>query len=130
MIIPLKESNYTIAWDLFQDTFDNAEATKFKQIWKQRDRSFSLGCWDNSYLVGIAIVNNHQLQYIYVNETQRGKGLGSKLLQAVLDVCPTIHLTPVDNPKIHDWYVKHGFKLSKIQGSTRLYVHHDHNLRK
>lgn len=129
MIVPLQESNYTSAYRLFQTAFDTTEHPTFTQIWSRRSRLLSLGYWVNGKLIGVSIVCGHRLHYIYIDERYRSKGFGSELLQTILAHSPTLHLTPVDNPKIHAWYVQHGFRLSQIHGAYRLYAHHDHDLR-
>lgn len=129
MIVPLQESNYTSAYRLFQTAFDMSENHTFKEAWTNRDRSLSLGYWVNAKLIGATLVCGHRLHYIYIDERYRSKGFGSELLQTILARSPTLHLTPVDNPKIHEWYVQHGFRLSQIRGAYRLYAHHDHDLR-
>ena len=129
MIVPLQESNYTSAYRLFQTAFDMSENHKFKEAWANRERSLSLGYWVNGKLIGAALVCGHRLHYIYIDAKYRSKGFGSELLQEILAHSPTLHLTPVDNPKIHEWYLQHGFRLSQIHGAYRLYAHHDHYLR-
>jgi GNAT superfamily N-acetyltransferase len=129
MIIPLKESNYNAVWDLFQLTFDESEDSYFQDAWKTRDRNVSLGYWKHTTLLGVTIARNHRLHYIFVSDEHQNKGIGSNLLHSVLALCPNLHLTSVNNPNIHAWYVKHGFRLSQIEDDYRLYVHHEHNLR-
>ena len=129
MIIPLKESNYNAVHNLFQLIFDKSEDSYFQDAWETRDRHLSLGYWKNKTLIGVTIARNHRLHYIYVPDEHQQNGIGSELLHRVLALCPNLHLTSVNNPKIHAWYVKHGFSLSQIEDDYRLYVHHNHNLR-
>jgi len=129
MILPLKESNYNAAWNMFQLIFDASEDSYFQDAWDTRNRHVSLGYWKDATLIGVAIVCRHRLHYIFVSDQHQQNGIGSKLLQRVLALCPNLHLTSVNNPNIHAWYVKNGFHLSQIEGEYRLYVHHEHNLR-
>jgi len=129
MICPLKQTDYTVAKHLFYNIFDQSEDSHFKKAWKNRDSDATLGFWSGGALLGAAIVSNNCLKYIYINSSHRGGGTGTALLQAVLAVCPNIHLTPVNDPDVYRWYVKNGFHLSSIEGEARIYVRHRHNLR-
>ena len=129
MIKPLKQTDYTVAKRLFQDTFDLTEDPNFITAWAHRDEQASLGYWDDDVLVGAAIVGDGKLHYIYTHDAYRGSGLGTRLLKAVIARCPTIHLTPVDEPGVQQWYVKHGFHLSRQEGAYRMYARHTHDLR-
>ena len=129
MIRQLKQTDYTAAKRLFYNIFDQSEDPHFKKAWKKRDPEATLGIWSSGALLGAAIVSNNFLNYIYIDSSHRGGGTGTALLQAVLSVCPNIYLTPVNDPDVYRWYVKHGFHLSSIEGETRIYVRHRHNLR-
>ena len=129
MIIPLEETEYRVASRIFRTAFDATEHIKFQRAWRNRTQPYSLGYWKDNRLIGVAIVCGKRLHYIYIEPKYRSNGFGSELLQAVLALSPTLHLTPVDNPDIHNWYAQHGFRLSQVNGPYRLYVHHEHNLR-
>lgn len=129
MIIPLEDADYIEAGRIFMSAFADAEYRKFQSAWINRTKPHSLGLWKGKILIGVAIVEGNRLHYIYIAGDHRSLGYGSKLLRAVLQQNPTIHLISVDNPLVHKWYVNHGFNLSQIDGSYRLYVHHSHNVR-
>jgi len=129
MIIPLEEADYIEASRIFLTAFADAEFRKFQIAWINRTKKHSLALWKGHILIGVAIVEGNRLHYIYIAGDHRSFGYGSKLIRAVLQLNPNIHLISVDNPTVHKWYVYHGFNLSQIDGPYRLYVHHSHNVR-
>jgi GNAT superfamily N-acetyltransferase len=133
MTRPLKDTDYAITKQLFQSVFDPSEDPYFIDLWKFRNQEASLGIWNTGCLVAAAIVNDGKLEYIFVDPTQQAQGLGSKLLNAILVVCPNLHLNPVDDPVVCGWYEKKGFQLkSELDtpwGTRRCYVRHTHDLR-
>jgi len=129
MIRALKQTDYAVTKQLFHDVFDMSEDPHFVAAWASRNLSASLGFWINEVLVGAAIVGDNKLHYIFTHDAYRGKSIGTRLLRAVISLTPTIHLTPVDDPEVQQWYVKHGFRLSTDIDGYRVYVRHEHNLR-
>ena len=129
MIADLKQTHYAAAKRLYHDIFSMSEDPYFINAWKTRDRNASFGYWQGETLLGAAICSRSKLEYIYVHDTCRGSGIGTQLLQAVITACPNLHLFPVDDPSVHRWYVKNGFRLSQHRGEFRVYVRHSHNLR-
>ena len=132
MIRPLRDTDYAICKELFQTVFHPSIHDQFPVAW--RKRSESLGLWTHGALIGFALVSGTKLEYICINESQQGRGHGSRLLQAVLSLYPAIHLEPVDDVAVCRWYESHGFHLEfmeECRGNTkRRYVHHTYNLRK
>jgi GNAT superfamily N-acetyltransferase len=129
MILTLKQTDYSAVKHLYQDIFDLSEDPHFIEAWRQRDTESSIGCFDRGVLVGAAIVGKSFLKYIFVHKNYQSEGIGSQLLRAVLRKMPNIHLTPVSDPKIQAWYIKHGFNLSYEEGEYRIFTRHTHNLR-
>jgi len=130
MISPLKQTDYVVTTRLFQDVFDMSEEPYFMAAWLKRNKDKSVGFWQEDTLVAAAIVTSrfegaYRLEYIFTHSTWTGQGIGSQLLQHVLDQCPTLHLTSVENPHVRAWYIKKGFH----QISECIFTRHSHNLR-
>jgi GNAT superfamily N-acetyltransferase len=60
-------------------------------------------------LVGATLVQAKTLEYIFIHPAFQNRGIGSLLLNTVLNNCSTIYLTAVKEPVVRAWYVKHGF---------------------
>ena len=129
MICPLKQTNYAVTKQLFNDVFVADEMPNFINAWIFRTPHASLGYWVHGTLVGAAIVSGHKLNFIFIHPEHRSGGTGTQLLQSVLQVCPNLHLTPVDTPYVLRWYEAQGFRLSKRQGAYTVYVKHTHYTR-
>ena len=129
MIRELKQTDYVAAKRIFQESFVDSEDPHFVNAWRNRDPSATLGYWYKDTLMGAGIVSNNKLEYIFTHELCRGNGVGTRLLHAILSVCPNLHLVPVDEPAIRAWYIKHGFRLSSQRGDRQVYVRHTHDLR-
>ena len=129
MLRPLNQTDYAITKQLFMETFDTSELPHFIRAWESRDENATLGYWKKGALLGATIVGANKLHYIFTHATFRNSGIGTRLLYAVLAQTPTIHLTPVDDPEVQQWYVKHGFHLSQDRNSYRVYVRHTYKLR-
>ena len=118
MIRPLKALDYVSAKRLFYNVFSVSEDTNFQAAWRFRDPKLpaklefmnplaqregptaSFGLWDRGTLIGAAIVRGTCLEYIFLDESRRGGGNGTALLNAVLEQIPAIHLTPVNRRKL------------------------------
>ena len=115
-IRPLTCLDYASIRDIFSELFVESEDAKFRVAWRHRSRSVSLGIYKNKDLVGFALVKGTQLAYIGIHRAYQAYGLGSKLLRAVMsssfERSRNVHLIPVFDPKVINWYVKHGFKLT------------------
>lgn len=131
MLRPLKQTDYSNVKQLFHDIFDQTEDTLFKQAWKNRTQSMSLGVWDQGLLVGAIVVQPEcnsciqRIEYLFVHESYRTHGVGSLLLKTVLKNCCTIHLTAVEDPIVRAWYKKYGFH----QTSENIFVRLSYMLR-
>lgn len=130
MIRPLKATDYRAVRQLFNTAFDMSEDKNLNPAWKYRNEAASLGIWEGEdTLVAAAIVRKTFLEFIFVSEERRGSGYGTQLLQAVLDVSPALHLTPVNDERVIRWYESQGFHLSSQEGGRKIYVRHPYNLR-
>ena len=130
MIRPLKATDYRAVRQLFHTAFDMSEDKNLNPAWKYRNEAASLGIWEgDDVLVAAAIVRKSFLEFIFVSEARRGSGYGTQLLQAVLDVSPALHLTPVNDERVIRWYESQGFHLSSQTGDRKIYVRHPYNLR-
>ena len=131
MIRSLLDTDYAICKDLFQTVFHPSIHGHFSAVWKIRAES--LGLWVHGALIGFALVSGMKLEYICINESQQGRGHGSRLLHAVLSLYPALYLVPVDDVKVCKWYESHGFHLEFIKESrghtVRRYVRHGYSLR-
>ena len=125
----LKQTDYTNVKHLYHGIFDMSEDPQFIKAWRHREPDLSIGCFDRGVLVGAAIVGKGFLHYIFVHAAYQKEGVGSRLLRAVLEKSPNIHLTPVPDPKIQAWYIKHGFHLSFEEGEYLIFTRHTHSLR-
>ena len=128
MIRTLKQTDYAVTKNLFNDVFDMSEFPYFVDAWASRDDSPSFwieGVLVGAALVGKALVGSKKLHYIFIHDDYRDHGIGTKLLNAVIAAYPTIHLQSVDDPNVKKWYVKNGFRHSV----DCVYVRHEHNLR-
>lgn len=129
MIRPLKALDYASAKRLFYNVFSVSEDANFQAAWRFRDPTTSFGLWDRSTLIGAAIVRGTCLEYIFLDESRRGGGNGTALLNAVLEQIPAIHLTPVNDPRVIRWYESQGFRRVSQDGEHSVYLHHAYNLR-
>jgi len=119
--------------ELFKRNFHTSEEVYFKKAWKERTREHSFGLWNDDMLIGITIVCDTKLEYICIEPSEQGNGWGSKLLQYLLSVCPTLYLHPADDIELCKWYERQGFQLSnEIRYPLymkRCYVHHTYPTR-
>ena len=131
MIVPLKQTDYAVTKQLFYSVFDQSEDSYFKNAWTSRDRMKTLGYWsEDSTLLAAALVSRSYpstncLDYIFVHPEHHGAGIGSALLDAVLALSPSIHLTAVEDPVVRTWYERRGFHKS----SADIFVRHRYSTR-
>jgi GNAT superfamily N-acetyltransferase len=130
MIRPLGQTDYMVTKRLFQEVFSLSEDSYFPAAWATRDTNASVGYWNSDVLIGAAIVKANKLEYIFMNHMFRGNGIGTHLLHTVIQRCPNLHLTPVDDPNVRRWYAKHGFRMTTEINDYRIYTRHTHNVRR
>jgi ribosomal protein S18 acetylase RimI-like enzyme len=129
MLKPLTQADYHLVKQLFHESFDLSEDKFLNPAWKKRNEAASLGYWYRGCLVGTAIVRELTLEYICVSNELRGAGIGTQLLQAVIQKTPALHLTPVNDPRVIRWYESQGFCLSSQKGDHKVYVRRPYMLR-
>ena len=107
--------------DVWEDSFLGHKFTlkkDFASSWRNRSRQESIGYFHGQDLLGFALVSFHKrnkgnryVDYIAVHSTQRGRGIGDKLMGRLLkntrDSRTGIHLYPLKHAV--PWYKKHGF---------------------
>lgn len=122
---PLTQTDYAAVKRLFNTAFDLNEDKFLVPAWRDRRPEASLGIWhEEGALLAAAVVRGTCLEYIFVDEVCRGSGIGTQLLQAVLAVSPTLHLTPVNDPRVIRWYESQGFRLSSCRDERAIYARH------
>lgn len=123
-IRPLLQQDYRSIKDIFHDAFDawKLPVTDLGISWRRRSIPDSRGIFSREGdLLGFAIVSFHKrngtnryLDYLAIHSSFRGKDLGTILLSDVIESCrddkSSIHLYPVDSPRIKAWYESHGFR--------------------
>jgi len=110
MTTPLTPWDYCVVKRLFQHTFLCHEDKNFVKAWKHRHPTASVGYWVDDVLVGAAIVQHKTLEYIFIHPAFQNQGIGTILLNTVLNNCSTIYLTAVKDQAVRSWYKKHGFE--------------------
>lgn len=118
---PLCQKDYSATKQIYKGAFslDDHPMSDLSDSWNIRSEENSYGIFLDSTLIGFALCSfdshsgdNMYLDYIAINETVRGKGFGSILLNTLLDKCSTehrsIHLFP-DSFELAVWYKKFGF---------------------
>lgn len=127
---PLTQTDYAAVKRLFNTAFDLNEDKFLVPAWRDRRPEASLGIWhEGGALLAAAVVRGTCLEYIFVDEVCRGSGIGTQLLQAVLAVSPTLHLTPVNDLRVIRWYESQGFRLSSCRNERAIYVRHRYSTR-
>jgi len=118
----LTESDYEDATRIFIYSFDLIEhpTSDFDDSWDSRSQENSYGLFlSNGALAGFVLCtfhdktsNNLYIDYLAVDESLRGQGHGSTLLQYLVtksrDAHRGIHLFP-DSFSLVNWYKKFGF---------------------
>jgi GNAT superfamily N-acetyltransferase len=122
---PLVQTDYAAVKRLFNTAFDLNEDKFLVPAWRERRPDASLGIWqEEGTLLAAAVVRDSCLEYIFVDDACRGSGIGTQLLQAVLAISPTLHLTPVNDLRVIRWYESQGFRLSSRRNDRSIYVRH------
>jgi GNAT superfamily N-acetyltransferase len=130
MIKPLKQTDYIITKKLFQNVFNISEDPYFIKAWATRNKLKTVGYWDDEELVAAAIVTSRLkgincLEYIFTNPLRKGEGIGTTLLQYVIEQCSNLHLLAAEDERVHAWYIKNGFHAT----SANIFTRYPYNLR-
>ena len=116
---------------LFQKCFD-LPVSDLDISWDYRSHSNSYGFWKGGDLVGFALGSYHRrsggslyIDYLALDESVRGNGLGTQILQAFLaNFEGSVHLFPISQT-IAAWYSRNGFRNS----NKGYYVYNTYKLR-
>jgi GNAT superfamily N-acetyltransferase len=122
-LIPLKATDYTAVKSLIHRTFDKSEYDNFEASWANRRPEASIGVWAGSHLLAATVTRDTCLEYIAVDASCRGTGLGTQLLHKIIGLIPALHLTPVNDPRVIRWYESQGFRFLCQRGKDRVYIY-------
>lgn len=103
--------------------------------WDYRSPPDSLGFFVGRRMIGFVIASFHKkngpnmyIDYIALDTSFRGMGIGSKLMSTLIEKCykegGSIHLYP-ERSSLHSWYERHGFYKS----SKNYFVFHSYGTR-
>jgi len=134
----LTDNHYRSVKGIFRNTFDRDHFTinDLNICWKDRSKPNSIGLFLNNNLIAFVISsfhtengpNNMYIDYIAVDNKYRGLGIGTFILEGMVDRArrnrSSIHLYP-ERPALFDWYERIGF--SETYG--RYYNFHSYETR-
>jgi ribosomal protein S18 acetylase RimI-like enzyme len=116
---PLKVADYSAVQAIFRAVFPAKYNLEFGDVWTSRNPTMSLGAFVGTELAGFLVVKKQgprqqRIEFLGVNPQCQKGGVGTLLLQTVLDTClktgDRATLIPVNDPRIIHWYKKHGFR--------------------
>lgn len=115
----LTPDDYEPLWRLFLIVFPIKYKNEFLDCWLARTPELSLGAFAaDGELLGFVVTSPEgesaqQIEFLGVSPTAQKGGVGTLLLQRVLDACRAaqtrVTLIPVNEPRVIDWYKRHGF---------------------
>jgi len=120
---------------LYKKTFPELPMEDLDISWEYRSHTDSYGFWDGNVLAGFVLASFHTssggsmyIDYFALDESYRGNGLGTQLVQEFLsrlvEKNGSIHLFP-RNETVAKWYMRNGFRES----TKGYYVCHSYNTR-
>ena len=116
-ISPLSWSDYSACRSMFEDLFDLDTLRYFWTDWKARSEKYSYIARYMDAVVGFALVDTqNNIQYICVHQDFQRQGIGTLLLEKVLDSMSderSIYLLTASDTRLAAWYGKYGFKVTK-----------------
>jgi ribosomal protein S18 acetylase RimI-like enzyme len=117
----LDYNDFEKVFDIFNSIFPKKYNIEFKDAWDARNKSLTFGAFDSKHtLLGFVLTrqisnNQQQIEFLGVDPTCQKGGIGTILLQKILDHCIQTNsratLIPVNDPRIIHWYKKHGFNF-------------------
>lgn len=118
----LSERDFERVYTMFLKVFDQTKWEQdFHVAWTTRIQEASQGVYsEDGNLLAYTIVtlkeDNDQspywfLEFLAVDPDEQGVGLGSTLLQTLLEKNKRIALVPLNNDKLINWYKRHGFTV-------------------
>jgi ribosomal protein S18 acetylase RimI-like enzyme len=105
----LENSNEPAVRSIYAANFARHNDADFEGAWHRRNRQSSMGLFYKATLIGFGIVEGPRLAFLAVAAAYRGSGAGSLLLEAVLATMDYCYLVPVNDIKVINWYLRHGF---------------------
>lgn len=117
--VPLNKKYKSNAYDLFKNEWIEKPDCDFSTSWNGRDESSVAILDENNKFIGFIISSYHRkngdnlyIDYIALNDDNKGKGIGSKILKQYISNAfakkSSVHLWP-DSDDILPWYTRHGF---------------------
>ncbi len=120
----LSAHDFDSANRIFHSIFEHKWKQDFDTAWNTRLVPASLGAYsEDGKLLAYAITTEKRnqfgpywfLEFLGVNPEAQGSGLGSLLLQTLLQKNSKISLVPLNNEHLIRWYKKHGFHIVSRQ---------------
>lgn len=116
-VSPLMWSDYSGCRFMFEDVFDIGTLKCFWTDWNARSEKYSYVAKYMDTVVGFALVDTkNKIQYICVHQDFQNQGIGTLLLEKVLDSMSnerSIYLVTSHDKRLTGWYEKYGFKVTK-----------------
>lgn len=132
MVQPLRSCDFNATQAIFNSVFPVKYSLEFTEAWNNRCAELSYGAFSSDgLLLGFLLTtkpqaNTVQVEFLGVNPRKQKGGIGSFLLQKILNYCiqtkTRATLIPVNDPRIIQWYKKYGFaeygspKISRYTG--------------
>jgi len=125
----LCETDFERVYNLFHTVFDRTKWEQdFMSAWSTRNQEASIGAYsEDGKLLAYAIITVKEdstqipyrkdsreywfLEFLAVDPEAQGLGLGTTLLQILLQKNTRIALVPLNNEKLIQWYKKYGFTV-------------------
>lgn len=105
----LEDSDEPAVRSIYAANFASHNDADFEGALRNRNRQSSMGLFYKATLIGFGIVEGSRLAFLAVASEFRGSGAGSRLLEAVLATMDYCYLVPVNDIKVINWYLRHGF---------------------
>jgi len=116
----LSSADYEAVSAVFKAVFPAKYNLEFHDAWESRNIHLTYGAFTSEEeLAGFLLTkqtaaNQQQIEFLGVNPNCQKGGIGTILLEMILDYCQKTKsratLIPVNEHRIIQWYKKHGFK--------------------
>ena len=110
-IVPLRWDHYAACRALHEEVFDVWEQPKFWESWQARGDSYVAVQYGT--VVGFILATNTKIMYICISPNFQQRGIGTQLLEKVIENKRSVHLVTAGDQRLVRWYEKHGFKVTK-----------------
>lgn len=134
----LTDEDYDQVARIFRASFkeDTYPMEDLKTSWDYRSPPDSLGFFVGPHMIGFVLASFHKkngsnmyIDYIALDTSYRGMGLGSRLMSRLIEKCykegGSIHLYP-ERGSLHAWYERFGF----YKTAKNYFVFHSHGTRR